>query len=468
MKIVFVDLLNLYNDPHGIHALAGVLKRNGTRVFFIGSRSFSRVYKRIEAIKPDLICYSSFSATLPLYIEFDKRIKESFPVLSLIGGPGPTFDWSALLNSTIDAVCVGEGEYALVDFVNNGFQSTKNIFRRDDPFPDTFYPLVDMDELPFPDRSVVYDADRLLRDSPSKQFFSGRGCPYSCAYCFNHQFREMFKGCGPLVRKKSVDYLIEEINRVRKQYPLEEVIFNDDLFIMQKDWFSEFCERYPIEVGLPYTCNVRANLVDEDIADGLKNSLCQGVNWAVETGNDRLRNTVLKRNMSDEEIYHAARCLTKSGVLFRTGNIIGLPGETLDQMYETVEMNIKVKPYLGLANIFIPFPGLKLTQYAMEQGWCRQPDIRDLPKDYFSSTMLDFSTREKGQIYRLFCLFPIFVQWPALFHRSGIRRMLMRLPGIILRPVYELIYTVKMARLCVPRTPLTIRVRMALRHLRNL
>ncbi len=468
MKIVFVDLLNLYNDYHGIYALAGALKGKGAHLFFIGSRKFPLILEKIKTIDPDLLCYSSFSATLPLYISFDKLVKKSVNARSLIGGPGPTFDWSTLRDSSIDAICIGEGEYAIVDYIQNGFEPAKNIFNRDDPFPTAFYPLADMDNLPFPDRSVVYNTDTLLRESPSKQFFSGRGCPYNCSYCFNHKFRELFQGCGPQVRKKSVDYLLEEIKDVRKHYPLKEIVFNDDIFILEKKWFSEFCDRYPGEIGLPYTCNVRADLITDEIVAGLRDSFCQGVNWAIETGNQQIRNNVLNRNMPDDQIYHAAQCLSKYGIRFRTGNILGLPGETLVQMYETVEMNIKVKPYLGLANIFIPFPGLKLTQYAMEQGCCRQPDIRKLPKDYFSNTMLNFSEKEKNLIYKLFCLFPLFVQWPVLFYNLKIRKALLNVPRILLRLIYELVYTYKMSRLCIPRVPLRIKLRMVLRHLKNL
>ena len=468
MKIAFVDLLHLYYDPHGIYALAGALRNRDTRLFYLSSRRFSTIARQLQQIQPDLICYSSFSATLPLYTAFDRTIKQSFSFTSVIGGPGPTFDWSAVRESTIDAICVGEGEYALPDFVHNGFVSTGNIFRRKDPFPERFYPLVDMDSLPFPDRSVVYRSDRLLRDSPSKQFFSGRGCPYHCSYCFNHQFRRMFQGCGPLVRKKSVDYLLAEIKAVKKNYPLQELIFNDDIFILDKDWFGDFCRRYPREVGLPYTCNARANLIDEEIAAGLRESGCQGVNWAIETGNEQLRNTVLRRNMTDEQIYEAAGWLKKYRIPFRTGNIIGLPGENIARIQETISMNIRVRPNLGLANIFIPFPGLKLTQYAMEQGCCRQPSISDLPKDYFSKSMLNFSPQEKKQIYKLFCLFPFFIQWPALFQRQVIRRLLLALPRTLLRLCYEPFYTVKMARLCIPRTPFHVRLRMARRHLKNL
>ena len=69
---------------------------------------------------------------------------------------------------------------------------------------------------------------------------------------------------------------------------------------------------------------------------------------------------------------------------------------------------------------------------------------------------------------KLFCLFPFFVQWPFLFHRPRVRKRLLAAPRMMLRLAYELIYTYKMSRLCIPRTPLRIKLRMVLRHLRNL
>ena len=160
--------------------------------------------------------------------------------------------------------------------------------------------------------------------------------------------------------------------------------------------------------------------------------------------------------------------MTEYGIPFRTGNILGLPGETIQQMYETVEMNITVQPYIGLANIFAPFPGLKLTQYAMEQGFFRPANSHDLPKDYFTGSMLNFSKKEKSRIYKLLCLFPLFVRRPFLFRTPWLRQGLFCLPKTALRIIYELVYTIKLARFSIPRTSLRLKFRMALRHIKNL
>ena len=468
MKVVFVDLLNLFYDQHGIYSIAGALKQENIDVGFIGTRNQKLALERIARLKPDLLLYSAFSATIPLYMDFDRKVKDQMNVRSLIGGPGPTFGWQQLSGSTIDAVCIGEGETAIVEFIKNGFKDVPNIFRPGNSFPTKFFPLVDLDRLPLPDRSVVYDVDSLLRRFPSKQFLSGRGCPYDCSYCFNHQFREMFKDCGPVIRKKSVGRLIEEIRQVRARYPLKTVVFNDDTFIVDKRWFLEFAEKFRREIGLEYTCNVRANLVDDEVAQALDASGCRGVNWSIESGNEQMRHDVLRRKMSNEQIYHAGRALTRYRIKFRIGNLLGLPGETTEQMLETLEMNIKVKPELGLANIFVPFPGLALTEYALTHGHCSQTNLEHLPKDYFTSSVMNFTDGQKSWIYKLFCLFPIFVAWPVLFYNKKWRDMLFALPALILRFIYEIYYIRIFARLYIPKVSFLDKCRIAKRYLFNL
>lgn len=466
-KAVFVDLLNQFWDHHGIYSLAAVMKTDGIEVSYVGTHSFKRAQENLAQLQPDYVLYSCFSATVPAYVRFDRILKARLKVVSVIGGPAVTYGWSDLQDSTIDALCVGEGENALTDFIMHGVTG-RNIFLRGQEPSGDYYPLVDLDSLPLPDRSAVYAHDSLLRNAPSKQFFSGRGCPYNCTYCFNHKFRQMFKSCGPAIRKKSVEYLLEEIAQVRRTYPLTSVTFNDDTFILNKPWFLEFCARFPREIGLPYTCNVRANLVDEDITWGLKESNCRSVNWSIETGNEHLRNQVLQRNMSDEQIIRAADLLHKYNIVFRIGNVIALPGESLQQMDETVALNIRARPYLGLANIFVPFPGLALTEYAKQIGCYQEQSQYHLPRDYFTRSVLNYTPQENQHIYKLMCLFPLLVNFPGLFHRQVVRALLFRLPRWLLRCIYEMIYTYKMSRMYVVKTPLRQKVRMAMRYLRNL
>ncbi len=467
IKVAFVDLIKELHDRHGIYSLSSAMKQHGVEVYFVGERTYKRALRRVKEIRPDFLLYSSFSSTMSVYTEFDKMSKEFVKARSLIGGPGPTFDWKSIENSSIDSACVGEGEFALVDFIKSNFHTTKNIFRREELAPSGFYPLVELDRLPFPDRDVVYREDSILRNQPSKQFLSGRGCPYQCTYCFNHKFRDIFKGLGPSVRKKSLGYLFDEIRYVKKRYPLSSIVFNDDTFILDRKWFVEFCERFPKEIGLTYTCNIRPNLIDEEVVRLLKDSNCTGVNWSIESGDDYLRNEVLKRNITIEQILNTSELLRKYKISYRIGNIIGLPGENFEQMLKTLKLNIKARPSMAFSGIFVPFPGLALTEYAISHGYYKPDTKRGLP-DGRTRCLMNVSQNENLKIQKLFCLFPLFVKYPVLFDRDALRKTLFSIPLCILKILFTFYYGFHMMKLHIPKVSFFQKCQIAMRFIINL
>ncbi|MFC1678666.1 B12-binding domain-containing radical SAM protein [Elusimicrobiota bacterium] len=466
-RAVFVDPNKHFYDRHGLYAMSAALKQAGFDVDFVCNRRPTRMLKRVADLKPDHILYSCYSAAIGFFRDFDRDAKKLVRADSLIGGPGPTFNQKCLEGTTIDAACIGEGDHSLIPYLQGDLGGARNIFRRNDAPPAEYHPLADLDKLPFPDRDAVYSADPLLRDMPSKQFLSGRGCPYRCSYCFNHSFRDMFKGCGAWVRKKSVDYLLEEIRLVRDRYPLVNVVFNDDTFILNQKWFFEFAERFPKEIGLPYTCNIRANLVDEPVIEALKKSGCSGATWSIESGSDFIRNEVLKRGMSAEQIRTTARLLKRQKIPFRIGNVLALPGETFEQALETLEMNIEAAPSVVVANIFVPFPGLQLTKFAIEKGYYEPRPDEELPRSFTAPSALKMDPAEGRRIRKLAILFPTFVSFPALYRNGLTRAFLFALPPLLLRVLYETLYTFNMMRLFVGRASMSHRIRMARRYILN-
>lgn len=465
MKVAFIDLFQDFYDKHPIYCLSACLKEHDISVEYIFGRTIKAVISKLCDIKPDVLLYSAFSAQLPQYIHFDKIVRNYFKVISVIGGPGPTYDMEALENSTIDALCLGEGEYALVDFLTHGFTFQKNMVHPKDELPGECYPFADLDRLPFPDRDILYSQDSLLRNMPSKQFLSGRGCPYHCTYCHNHSFNKLFKKCGNIIRKKSVDYFIEEIKNVKRKYPLKRVVFQDDTFIINKKWFFDFCERFPKEIGLPYTCNIRSNLIDEPTVEALKRSNCVVVNWSIESGNDFIRNNILKRNITKENILNTGILLNKYKIPHRIGNIIGLPGERVEEMLQTLELNVEVRPNIALANIFVPFKGLELTNYALEKNYLNIDQMRNLPKTFFKESIMNYTAQDKKYIGKLLYLFPIITKYPLLLHNSNIFNLILKFPKQLLRVIYEAVYGYNLMKLYCANTDLITRLRILKRFI---
>lgn len=467
-RVALADFSCNFYDKHWAYCLAAYLRSNGVDVSYINERNPAKAVNLLREARPDLVSYSAFSSELRQVIEFDKRLKDAMDVKSILGGPAPTYDWTCHADTTLDAICIGEGEFALLEYIESGCTAARNVIPRGAAEPPGLQDRADLDALPFPDRSLVYDSDPVVRGMNSKQFLSGRGCPYACTYCFNHVYNRMFKGCGPVVRKKSVDYLIEEIEQVRAAYPLTAVVFQDDTFIQERDWFVEFADRFPSRVGLPYTCNIRANLMSEEVAEALHKSGCAAVNWSIESGAEKYREKLLRRNMTREQIIETGRLLRKYRIPNRIGNLIGLPGEQFEQMLATLELNIEVKPTLGLANIFVPFPALELTEHALANGHLAPERAKELPRDFFTRSVLNFAPAMHRRIRKLMPLFPIFVRFPGLYRARGVRNALFMLPVGLLRIVYEIFYVYSFASLYKVKNRFDTKLRMLARYIRNL
>ena len=112
----------------------------------------------------------------------------------------------------------------------------------------------------------------------------------------------------------------------------------------------------------------RANELDEESVIGLKNSGCLNIYIGVETGNENLRNKILKKKLTNKQIINATGSLREYNVRFGTYNMFGLPGETLDLAFETIKFNHLLKPDYTINNIFQPYPKTELANSAAEQG----------------------------------------------------------------------------------------------------
>jgi radical SAM superfamily enzyme YgiQ (UPF0313 family) len=471
MKALFVDISHNFFDKNWVYCLLPVLKARGVEASYMNVRSLrSPARHAAEAARqrPDLVLYSAFTADIPKVAAFDRALKQLAPCRSIMGGSGPTFDWTCHHGTTLDAVCVGEGEFALGDYIDSGLKSGRNIIPAGASRPEKLAELLPLDAAPMPDRELVYRADPVLAAISAKQFMAGRGCPYQCTYCFNHAFNEMFKGSGPVVRLKPVDSVLEEIRQVRRRYPLSFVSFQDDTFILDRRWLLEFCEKFPAEFGLPFSCSIRANLVDEESAAALRRGGCAVVSWSVECGNDRLRNEVLRRNMSREAILRAAACLRKHGIQQRVASLMGIPGETMAELHETIRLNIAIRPCITTANIFVPYPGLQLTQHALAHGHLRLDQARDLPRDIFTRSVLEFPRSYHTYLRKTSCLMPFLARFGWAFETPLVRRLLYALPWVVLRAAYEAQFLIACLRLYRIGGSWRLRWRIFLRYLQNL
>ncbi len=434
-KIGFLEILS-------IPTLSAVTKRAGHQVELVEfGRNEAEALRKVESYAPDVVAYSLCSNEIDRYMDINARIKSRVSCFSVFGGPHPTFFPELIKRNHVDSICRGEGDRAFPGLLerlgSDSMWETPNfLFKlsdggvRENPPGDL---IGDLDELPFPDRDLVYSKNRFLAASPIKSFFAGRGCPFKCTYCFNHAYHELYKGKGHVVRTKSVPYVIDEIRSVAKKYTLSFVKFQDDVFGVKKSWLEEFAETYPREIGLPFLCYARPNMVTQNYARYLKNAGCYSVCMAIESGNETIRRDVLNRRMTDERIIEASSCLKNEGIRLYIINMVGLPMETEEDMIRTVDLNRRAGADFADASIFQPYPGTQITNMAKEMGLL--DDGKETFESQFTTSVLNFEPEFKAKVETIHRLFSIMVDHP------WVQKVYPALSKIaLLKPVLNVLY----------------------------
>lgn len=400
MKVLFI-VKPFKVELLGIAYLAASLKKSGHEVQLLKTDD-SQFMTDIFEFKPQILAYSVCTGEHKRFVELNRKIKEQYSAISVFGGAHPTYFPDLIYENGVDFIIRGEAEKSFKRLLER-IQLHKNVKRIVD-----FYPLEQyLDRLSFPDREFLYTYPE-NRNNLIKNVIVSRGCKFACPYCFNSIYRSFYKGQN-WVRYRSVDNVIRECQEL-KEYPLELLYFQDDEFLTNPNLFP-FLRTYGEEVSIPFHCQIRIELLTFNVAQRLKDAGCKGVTFAVESGNSDIRQMLLNRKMSKEKILRSCKVLRDVGLKFRIENMVGLPGESLDQMLETLDLNIKCKPTIAWASIFQPYPGLPLGEYAKKEGyWIYGTD--DIKETFFEDTVLNTSL--KREISNLQRLFSFIVSFPFL------------------------------------------------------
>jgi anaerobic magnesium-protoporphyrin IX monomethyl ester cyclase len=377
MRVLFLQ--NFWQPYLGVCSIAAVLKSRGHNgSVIIAEEPENALLEQVELEKPDVVGFSCMTSSVRWALSTAKIIKDSFPTIkTILGGIHPTVCPDVIEHDNVDMVCRGEGEFALAELMDalakgTDYSNIKNLWVKtgDGITRNELRPLIsDLDQLPFPDRSIYYERYPFLRDMVSKSIMVGRGCPFPCAFCVNHSLIRLYKGKGPYVRRRSPENILKEINELRSIYRLEHIYFNDDTFTLKYDWLADFLGVYRRTVGLPFTCGTRADLVTPKLVKLLKESGCYCAEMGIENGNEAFRKQRLKKNITNAQILEAARLIKKAGIYLKTSNMTGVPGETVDMAFQTIELNRKCNVDFMNCSLLQPYPGLEITDYAQQEGF---------------------------------------------------------------------------------------------------
>ena len=341
----------------------------------------------VEEYKPDLIGITVVDSTIEFSYNFLQQIRGARPYV-VMGGTGATFSFEKILNREYaDFVCSGEGEEALPELADRlkageDCSNVQNIYLKKDGkiIKNPQRPTVDIDTLPYPDFSI-YDNMRFYRPFMGKvvrmaQIDWDRGCPYQCTYCAAPAImaNNRKEKIGVYYRVKDEDRIFDEMKHLIKKYQLNFLyISSETLLIIKEDKFKRIMERYKKEINLPFWCQSRLDSFTDERTKLLKEAGCQSVSVGLEHGNEKVRMKLLKKALSNEKVYDGFRVLAKYGIRPTVNSMMGLPDETREEVFDTIEINREVSKIMkGNHNInvftFVPFSGTHLRRICIEKG----------------------------------------------------------------------------------------------------
>ena len=412
MKVLFFHPAN-YLDigiPQGIAVLSAILKKEGHKVELFdttflkptgygtkhdGTMAGPAIYKKTEytiedlvkddpevdiisefqkkigAFNPDLLAVSTMTTNYVFALKALKKVNAGCPVI--IGGIHPTISPDDVISEKIfDILCIGEGEEALPELcqamdTGRDYTNIKNLWVRNNGsiHKNAVRPFMNLDALPCPDWSL-FDVRHLFRPFMGEIYqggfyISSRGCPGACTYCVNLTLRNIFKNCGPYFRYQKPDTTIAHLTELKQKYNATWFKFGDDTFLLQPlKNLRELAQRMK-PLNILFGCSVRPDTVSEEKVKLVKEMGCVAMSVGIETGNEGIRKKVLNRNISNTQIEKAFKIINDYGIRISAFNLIGLPGETRENVFETIEFNKKLNVKSGNVYIVYPFPGSRIS-----------------------------------------------------------------------------------------------------------
>ncbi len=351
--------------PLGILYLASYLKKYGHTVKIIDvaaeNKTLVDIIEIIKTENPKIIGISSMATSIMSAVNLAKHIKERFGDKFQIGLGGvhlcvdPTF-----INRfpVFDFGVTGEGEKTFEKLVCRAKKGEKIRGLIQGEITE------DLDALPFPAREMIETRIYLREEQmnfevPAAGILGSRGCPFLCAFC-------CIPAIGHKVRIRSAKNVVDEMEQIYDQCR-GSYSFVDDCFILNKIRILEFCQEIvDSKMKVKFIGSTRANTLDREIVKALSRAGCTDLYFGVESGSERVRNQIIKKNLSNKQIAGAIRLCREYRIMTNLFLMVGFPTETKSEMMETVRIGKKVKADIIGIHITIPSPGTEIFRYAVD------------------------------------------------------------------------------------------------------
>ena len=409
-------LLFIYGgfESYGIEYLSSYLKKYGIEsdLFFfsklwndsilyipslaniVDNIETENLFEKIRKYQPIALCFSVVSNDFLWASSIAKTIKKEFPCMPIVfGGIHPTLVPKMVMkDGNIDFVCEGDGEETLrmiVESIISGIPlyEIPNLWYRlggkiISPNKFSYYDITR--ESITPNKEIFYKYAPYFRTAGTYMFT--RGCYYRCSYCCHSALK---KNHNIKFQNLSVESAIDQLEEMKNLYSLKKIIFDDDLFIFDREWSMKFLEEYRKKIGLPFFAVIHPLFVDEGIIYKIKESGCAKLEIAVQTFNEEIRKKVLYRNESDMKIKKAIKIIEKSGIEFNIQHIMGIPGTTIEDEKKAALFYSKTNVKRIFSFFLTYYPGCAITQIASKNGIISEKRLNEIYNGKVGSYEID-------------------------------------------------------------------------------
>lgn len=381
--------INYRPFPFFMATASTLLKEHGFDVEFRDSiesgDTFDYFYEILQQSGADFILMETSTPSLKNDLMIAEQIKELLPNIRIIfsGLHIEVAEESFLAKYPfIDFTIYGEYELPLLRLMeaareNTGLASVPALIYRDNGEirKNERGKAVSMSELPWPDRDSIstdyYDGMNGL-GKPQLQMHTSRGCPYHCNFCV---WPQLVYG-NHLYRMREPQDIVDEILANLKKVDYKSIYFDDDAVNINKQHILELC-RLMKENGLDkirWGCMARADLMDDEILDALKDAGCYSLKYGVETFNQEILDRTGKAMNVEKNVANIKKTREEYGLKVHLTYCLGLLGDTEETVQDTIKKALELEADSRQFSIATPYPGSKLWDIYRKNGWIATED----------------------------------------------------------------------------------------------
>lgn len=331
---------------------------------------------KLNEFNPDVVgisTWTTFAASAFKIASICKEYDKNLPVI--MGGPHISIKYDEVMNicKDVDFLVRGEAEETLPELIKalnradgenkKPFADLRGIsYRKDNTMiHNSARPFINnLDMLPFPARSLLVNKEKYNSEDMGL-LMTSRGCPYACSYCATSIW-------GRHIRYRSVDNIVSEIKLIIDEYGTKQFTFKDDSFTVNRRRVMELCDKLIQEdLDIGWECNTRVDLVDEELLRRMRKAGCNSIKVGIETGSEKIMELINKK-ITFADCIEAAQLFRKTGIHWTGYFMMGLPGETKEDVYATVKFMKTLRPDYASFSVYEPFPGTELYSQGIEKG----------------------------------------------------------------------------------------------------